>query len=648
MALSDNQKIAIVGIGAILLWHFCTGKNDPEATNEQNKSNLSNDYGLLIRRLKGLQNEFHSLEDKCSQDRERFVKREFDSVIERALGLKHQQDADKIYDRVKAVGGKGVLLYHGEGLQDFLAEVDKLVRQCQEFSEESVSVLAESRAKANIVREPPPVAVASVWDSAPIAPHRDVIMEPSNIILPPVPAKVVQILNYTPTVNMAGRNPIHPIDQRMLDSQSHLSQSVEPMLLEAPPVTLAPPVNMDMADGGDMVDKDTESTKLNAIRRDTVPTQPVNTASNDAFNQSPPALDRAVVTKVDVQNDKHVQEKPNPSTNDPELESLDKRSGTFRPVRDVKLIKDKPSNDAVDFNSVPGLLDDNVDPTPNGAQESTIPSILPPPRMPARRVGFPFRALQGRLGVRQPSHSPSPPAPTFLNEGKAKRKRGRDENTEVETDASTPFESAPPARKNPRTQADPQPETKEATQSPSQEAVDKARKIAARMLNLAKTQGGKLMNFADEVRTLRGFPPRWIEGDRAYYISELWKIGNYCQQMRDQLEIAGARLKNQDKIEGMFNSYRELLGPVFMFQEAFKITRGELKLFKTFRGVKRAEPEIPSMPALEDPDNILPPPKKQRTRAEVQAQILGGGNPSTGNEDNAEQPMLDLTGAQTP
>jgi hypothetical protein len=91
----------------------------------------------------------------------------------------------------------------------------------------------------------------------------------------------------------------------------------------------------------------------------------------------------------------------------------------------------------------------------------------------------------------------------------------------------------------------------------------------------------------------------------------------------------------------MFESYRQMLGPVFQYPDVFKLTKGELKVFQTFRGEKRQGIHSIGVPVL------APPPKKKTTsksRAIVRAESgQAGGDPSTGNEDNNEQMLVDLT-----
>ncbi len=100
MALSDNQKIIIVGIGALLVWHFFSGKNDPVATEENVQGNLEFDYLRSLKDLKQLQHEWITKSEDMKGNRRKFTRRPFDNIVERCIALKNRTAADKVYDRI--------------------------------------------------------------------------------------------------------------------------------------------------------------------------------------------------------------------------------------------------------------------------------------------------------------------------------------------------------------------------------------------------------------------------------------------------------------------------------------------------------------------------------------------------------------------
>ena len=263
---------------------------------------------------------------------------------------------------------------------------------------------------------------------------------------------------------------------------------------------------------------------------------------------------------------------------------------------------------------------------------AVVPFRDPPPVAPSAVTAEDVLAQLSRVKKIPPVQA----RPLIPRLEKPKRKRKNAELAEVATSTEAPFDSATKAKKG-RTAADPPPETREATLSPSEENIAKAKRQAGKYLAMAKRNGNALGTWLYNMKRNRGHPSKWFEKDRIYFIDELRTLGNWCQNMTDQVEIAGARIENQSQIEAMFDSYRQLLAPVFAHPDAFKITRGELKMFSTFRGEKRQG-------TLEGV--VERPAKKKSTqtsRAIVQHELNRGGNPSTGNEDNDEQPMLDLT-----
>ena len=215
---------------------------------------------------------------------------------------------------------------------------------------------------------------------------------------------------------------------------------------------------------------------------------------------------------------------------------------------------------------------------------------------------------------------------------KSKRKRKNTELDEVQTDSVAPFDSATKAKKG-RTLASHQPETREVTLSPSEEAIEAARKKAERYLAMATRNGNQLGKWLYDMKRNRGHPDKWYDKDRIYFISELHQLGNWCQIMKDQLEIAGARMENQSKVEAMFESYRELLAPVFKHPDQFKLTRGELRMFNTFRGEKR-QGTI---------EGVVERPAKKSSTTTSRAIVEHETNRVGGNPSDFEQNLLDLT-----
>ena len=285
MALSDNQKIAIVGIGALLLWHFFSGKKDEVATEQNVTDNLSADYKLIMARMHGLETEFTATTQKVEADRTRFKRREFDSIVERSLALKAKQKAEKIYARIEQIKGEGVFGYKGESEGAFEERIGKLIAQCREFIDTSVAKHAEVQRATAMVIEDVPID-QSVWTAAP-GPGASLVRQMSRheMMEPrPEPRESVVIAGYDRRGDAPRVHNQYKLDHRLMDT-APVTKPVKPNDLKPAPKrwheTEVSTESMDVADAANMEASKLELIGVNSLSRDTTPAQPTNSSKDD-------------------------------------------------------------------------------------------------------------------------------------------------------------------------------------------------------------------------------------------------------------------------------------------------------------------------------------------------------------------------------